>query len=147
MTIYFVIIIIVIFFFVINNFILNKSYENFEKMNNGLLCGTDNNICRIDEYGISSCCDNYRCVRPDGNYQYKICVNKDKLINSDLSTNTNVNIKTKNIKKSDKISDIKFPNIKSINLQNAEDIPIFTKDFWKNMFDFNFCPARKNNLS
>jgi len=145
MTIYFLIIIIVIFFFVINNFILNKSYEKFEKMNNGLLCGTDNNICRINEYGISSCCDNYRCVRPDGNYQYKICVNKDKLINSNLSTNLNINIPSINVQTQNNDSDnIKFPSIQSINLSNAGDIPIFTKDFWTNMFDFNFCPARKN---
>ena len=142
MTIYFVIIIIFtfIFFFVINNFILNKSYEKFEKMNNGLLCGTDNDICRINEYGISSCCDKYRCVRPEGIYQYKICVDKNKLINSDLSTNSTkstVNIPDINIK----TPDIKFPNIKSINLPNVENIRIFPKDFWKDMF--NYCPARK----
>jgi hypothetical protein len=145
MTIYFIIIIIFIFifFFIINNFILNKSYEKFEKMKNGLLCGTNNDICRINEYGISSCCDKYRCVRPEGIYKYKICVDKNKLINSDLSTNTNINIPTINIKK----PDIKFPSIKSINLPNVNNIPIFTKDYWKNMFDFNFCPVRKKKLS
>ena len=146
MTIYFLIIIIIfIFFFIINNFILNKSYEKFEKMNNGLLCGTNNNICRINEYGISSCCDNYRCIRPDGNYQYKICVDKDKLFNSNLSTNLNINIPSINVQtQNNDSSNIKFPSIQSINLSNAGDIPIFTKDFWTNMFDFNFCPARKN---
>ena len=114
-------------------------------MNNGLICGTNNNICRINEYGISSCCDNYRCIRPDGNYQYKICVDKDKLFNSNLSTNLNINIPSINVQTQNNDSDnIKFPSIQSINLSNAGDIPIFTKDFWTNMFDFNFCPARKN---
>jgi hypothetical protein len=165
MTIYFIIIIIIfIFFFLINNFILNKSYEKFEKMKNGLLCGTNNDICRINEYGISSCCDNYRCVRPDGNFQYKICVDKDKLINSnlltDLSTKLSTNLSTKiNIKipsldiQTPNINpeDVKFPSIQSINLQKIKNNPIFTKDFWTHMFEFDFCPnqnvyKKKNNL-
>lgn len=144
MTIYFLIIIIIfIFFFIINNFVLNKSYEKFEKMKDGLLCGTENDICRINEYGVSSCCDNYRCVRPDGIYQYKVCVDKDKLINYNLSTN--INITVPNIEIPDlNPGDIKFPSVSPINLPNVGSIPIFTKDFWTHMFDFNFCPNNKN---
>ena len=123
MTIYLVIIILVIIFFcVTNNFILKKSYEKFEKMEDGLLCGKENDICRINEYGESSCCKNYRCIRPDGNFQYKICTNKNTIqFNSNL------------------------PKIKPINIgNNIKNIPIFKKDFWTNMFEF--CPERKKIL-
>jgi hypothetical protein len=120
MTIYLVIIILVIiFFYVTNNFILKKSYEKFEKMEDGLLCGKENDICRINEYGESSCCKNYRCIRPDGNFQYKICTNKN---NIQLNMN--------------------FPKIKPIDIGN--NIPMFKKDFWTNMFEF--CPERKKIL-
>ena len=68
--------------------LLNNIYEPFEKINNsticveeeenneicnGLLCGTKNDICRIDEYGVSSCCNGYECVRPEGEFHHKIC--------------------------------------------------------------------------
>jgi hypothetical protein len=112
-------------------------------MGNGLLCGTDNDICRINEYGVSSCCDNYRCVRPAGNFQYKVCIDKNKLLNYDLSKDLNINLSNINIKTPNiEMPNIEFPNISRIKLPNIGSIPIFTKNFWDNMFDVK-CDAYK----
>jgi hypothetical protein len=174
--IFYIIIIIYIFFFIINNFLSKKNYENFKRMENGLLCGTQNNICRLNENNISSCCDGYRCIRPNGNYQYKICVDKDKLINYNLSTNLNTNSQSINSNSQSinqnsqsidqnsasinpkipdinfsnspsinpKIPNINFPEIKQINLYNVENVQMIPKDFWKNIFNFDYCPSKKN---
>jgi hypothetical protein len=141
MNIYFLLIIIIFIIFIIlyvtNNFILKNSYENFEKMKDGLLCGTDNDICRINEYNVSSCCKNYKCVRPKGIYQYKICIDKNKLSDYDLSSDSKNN--SKNGRNRDSNRDSKFPKILTINLEGAKESKIFTKDYWSNMFDFNYC--------
>jgi len=54
---------------------LNQSRtEYFDKNPDGTVCGTENDICSInDETGENSCCKNLHCIRKPGNYQYKLC--------------------------------------------------------------------------
>jgi hypothetical protein len=79
-----IVIIIIILFYFLNIFYKKKYNENFELEEDNLLCGTDRDVCKINEFGLSSCCDGFVCVRKEGNFEYKICVNKDKLANSDF---------------------------------------------------------------
>ena len=148
MNIYFLLIIIIFIIFIIlyftNNFILKNSYEKFEKMKDGLLCGTDNDICRINEYNVSSCCGNYKCVRPKGIFQYKVCIDKNKLTDDDLSDDSKNN--SKNDSKNNSNRNDKFPKILRINLEDARGSKIFTNDYWSNMFDFNYCPYKDKIL-
>ena len=76
--------IIIFILFYIFNILIRNNNEHFELEEDGLLCGTSNDICRINEMGISSCCDGFFCVRKEGNFHHKICVNKNEL-NQDIS--------------------------------------------------------------
>ena len=49
----------------------------FQKTSSGLLCGNKKDICRVDQYGKSSCCGNLKCRRPYGRFHDKICMNKN----------------------------------------------------------------------
>ena len=81
----FIILVIFVIFFIINNYIVHIEY--FEKLNNGTVCGTENDICSInDETGENSCCKNLFCIRKAGNYEYKVCSKE----NSELEKN-NIN--------------------------------------------------------
>lgn len=74
-------------FYILNKYILDKSYELFNTTSSGLLCGTDNNVCRINQYGTSSCCDGYTCMRKEGNFQFKVCIDNNKLPGSSKEIN------------------------------------------------------------
>lgn len=39
------------------------------------VCGDHYDVCRVDEEGYDSCCDGYTCLRPNGNFGYKKCLN------------------------------------------------------------------------
>jgi len=39
------------------------------------ICGDHYDVCRVDEEGYESCCDGYTCLRPNGNFGYKKCLN------------------------------------------------------------------------
>lgn len=75
----FFLIIFFIFFilFIINNYIRMMNTprtEYFDKNSDGTVCGTENDVCSInDETGENSCCKNLHCIRKPGNYQYKVC--------------------------------------------------------------------------
>lgn len=70
--------IFIFFIFLVFLIIYNKKYEYFDKLNNGLLCGTKGNVCSVyDEYGKNSCCNGFKCIRPNGDYLNKICVEKN----------------------------------------------------------------------
>lgn len=79
------------------------------------VCGKQNDICSINSKGVSSCCDNYKCILPDGDYQYKICVNRNRLF-TNLPQIAGISIKPPNL------FDIRLPRIN-----------------FKNMFNFNLC--------
>lgn len=70
---YLILIFLIIVLFLI---LFKKKYEYFDKLNNGLLCGTENNICTENEFGKNSCCKGYNCIRPNGNYLNKYCKKK-----------------------------------------------------------------------
>ena len=74
------VILIILFIFIILTYVIKKNsfYELFETIDEkGLLCGTEYDICRIDQYGKNSCCDGYSCIRPNGNFEDKVCVGTD----------------------------------------------------------------------
>lgn len=67
-----ILIILIILIYVIKK---NSFYELFETIDEkGLLCGTEYDICRINQFGKSSCCDGYSCFRPNGDFEDKVCV-------------------------------------------------------------------------
>ena len=49
-----------------------------------LVCGTENDVCTVDQCGETSCCNGYKCVLPDGDYQYKICTREKREIDLKL---------------------------------------------------------------
>ena len=106
-------ILIFIFLFILkNNNISNNEY--FTEV-----CGKQNDVCSINSKGVSSCCNNYKCILPDGDYQYKICVDKNRLF-TNLPQIAGISIKTPHL------FDIRLPRIN-----------------FKNMFNFNFNICKK----
>jgi len=75
------ILILFLVFIIIYSFIklINLSkIEYFDKNFDGTVCGTENDICSInDETGENSCCKNMFCIRKAGNYEYKVCSKKN----------------------------------------------------------------------
>ena len=74
----FIILILFLLFYFVNWMLREKTNiinESFGKssVDSELVCGTENDVCTVDQCGDTSCCDGYKCVLPDGNYQYKIC--------------------------------------------------------------------------
>ena len=152
--------IIILIFYILDNFLkfnsaLEKKVENnmvefFEKIpgEEGLLCGTNDNVCRVDENNVNSCCPGYYCVLPEGNYQYKICVDKDRLatlkIKGDIglpSMPNGINIPNSfNMGKGPNINgpNINIPNINmpNINMPNITNESIFSKNYWRDIFAF-----------
>ena len=90
----FIILFILLYF--INIFLKKK--ELFHSENNGLLCGTKNDECMVDQDGYSNCCTGYTCYRIKNNFHNKVCVN-----NNELPDDYNKD-KTASNKKSSKIS-------------------------------------------
>jgi len=41
-----------------------------------LVCGDHYDKCRVDQEGNDNCCDGYTCLRPNGNFGYKKCLNE-----------------------------------------------------------------------
>jgi len=78
----FYLILIVFIFCFINNYLLKNKYEYFDKLSDGLVCGTKGDVCSVDDYNTNSCCKGYNCIRPEGNYYNKICVNNDSNSNN-----------------------------------------------------------------
>ena len=124
--------IIIIFYLV--NFFISKSYENFEKLPNGLLCGTDKDECNINQYKKSSCCNGYKCILPKGKYQEKICIKS-------LNYKYNNENSEEEDDEYDEYDEYEYgyhkPNIPPPQydiLDKISSIPIFTKDYWDNLF-------------
>jgi len=83
----FIVLFILLFFFLfyIINIFLKKNLEFFNKGTNGLICGTSNEICNLYGDDKSNCCPGYTCMRPNGNYEYKVCID-----NRFIKTNKNI---------------------------------------------------------
>lgn len=64
-------------FFLLNINIKHKNY--YEKFEENKYCGKQNDICTVHSSGKTSCCDDHKCILPKGDYQYKICVNKNNI--------------------------------------------------------------------
>jgi hypothetical protein len=43
------------------------------------VCGNHYDTCRIDEEGNDSCCDSYTCLRPNGNFGQKKCLDSSDI--------------------------------------------------------------------
>lgn len=122
------IIFIILLLYLINYSLKKKKYnEYFEKLPEGTLCGTQNNICTIDQYGTNSCCKGYMCVRPEGNFQYKICRKPDQAYGD--ASSSHITYPNFNQTKFPKIfPKIHFPEISKPELPS--NINIFSKNFW-----------------
>lgn len=133
------IILLIILFIFLNN-LLNKSIiekytSTYTYNGNTLLCGNTGDICRVDEEDISTCCKNYDCVRQDGNFNHKICVNKNR--------NDNINTKALTIPKR-LIPNIDFPYTKPIKVNEEDFIEIDNigqslLNIKGDLFEKNFC--------
>ena len=112
----FLFIFIFIFLFIFDMILKNNISKNeyFEEV-----CGKQNDVCSINSKGVSSCCNNYKCILPDGDYQYKICVDKNRLF-TNLPQIAGLSIKTPHL------FDIRLPRIN-----------------FKDMFNFNFNICKK----
>jgi hypothetical protein len=137
----FLIIIFIFFSFFIINLYLKKNNENFVNEESGLVCGQQNDVCSIHaSTGKNSCCDGYSCILPNGDYQYKICVNNYRLGNiSNIGGITAPNTR---------IPDIFNFGINELGLSNLK-FPKLSFPNFKNMFSFpnGICPAIINNNS
>ena len=93
---------IFILFFLLNINIKHKNYyEKFEEEEENKYCGKQNDICIVNSSGKTSCCDDYKCILPKGDYQYKICVNKNNIF-TDI----------------EKIGGLSMPNLPDVSLPN-----------------------------
>lgn len=103
-----IIIVIYIIFIFINN-LFKKKYEHFEKIpDEDRVCGTLGNECIIDNSdGKNSCCDGYKCLRPNGNFHNKICMLDY------VNSTTNITIDNGEIN----VPDIDIPDISTSNLK------------------------------
>ena len=134
------IIFIILLFYLLNYSLKKRKYnEYFEKLPQGTLCGTENDVCRINQYGTNSCCNGYNCVRPEGNFQYKICRRPEQSY-SDASSS---HITSPNFNQSTfpKI----FPNMNFSGISKLElpsNMNIFSSKFW-NMN--NICKIDNNS--
>ena len=124
---------IILLFYLLNYSLTKRKYnEYFEKLPEGTLCGTKNNVCRIDEYGTNSCCNGYNCVRPKGNFQYKVCRTPEQASNDGSSNDgssshiTNPNFNQSTFPKI--FSNIHFPKISKAELPS--NMNIFSSKFW-----------------
>ena len=122
------IIFIILLFFLLNYSLKKRKYnEYFEKLPQGTLCGTENDVCRINQYGTNSCCNGYNCVRPEGNFQYKICRRPEQSY-SDASS-SHITYPNFNQSTFPKI----FPNINFSGISKLElpsNMNIFSSKFW-----------------
>ena len=133
----FIIFFIIIIFYLLNYSLKKKiNNEYFEKLPDGRLCGTKNNICNIDENGVNSCCEGYVCERPEGNFQYKICMkpeNNYEISGSGSSSSGSGSDSSSSGSGSSSNSPIIFPTFHFPSISKPE-LPgknnIFSKDFW-----------------
>jgi hypothetical protein len=131
---------IILLFYLLNcSFKKRKYNEYFNKLPEGTLCGTKNDVCSIDEYGTNSCCKGYICVRPEGNFEYKIC-RKPEQSYSDASSShiTHQNFNKNTFPKI--FSNIHFPGISKPELPS--NMNIFSSKFWDMN---NICKFDSNN--
>jgi hypothetical protein len=133
---------IILLFYLLNYSLTKRKYnEYFNKLPQGTLCGTQNDVCRIDEYGTNSCCNGYNCVRPKGNFQYKICRAPEQSYGDGTSSyitypNFNQNTFPKIF------SNIHFPGISKPELPS--NMNIFSSKFWDMN---NICKLDSNNTN
>ncbi len=139
--------IIIILFYLINYSLKKRKYnEYFDKLPEGTLCGTQNNICTIDQYGTNSCCNGYNCVRPEGNFEYKIC-RKPEQSYSDASA-SHITYPNFNQTTFPKIfPNISFPKISKPELPSKYNI--FSSNFWdmNNICKLNNSSNTSNNYT
>ena len=74
-------------FFFINKLLITKyskkiKMEFFNKNADGSICSTDREICYMNQNGISNCCTGFTCIRPNGQFENKICVDNKYLKNN-----------------------------------------------------------------
>ena len=81
--IFFLFILLFFFLFYIINIFLKKNLEFFDKAANGLLCGTRNDVCNINQNGDSNCCNGYSCERQKGIFENKVCIESNDVKNND----------------------------------------------------------------
>jgi hypothetical protein len=88
----FLILFLILFFaflilFIFNDILSKKYYENYNSSTDfALICGNENDSCKIDEEGDSTCCSGYTCTRNEGNFHNKVCKSDDE-VNFNFSTN------------------------------------------------------------
>ena len=81
--IFFLFILLFFFLFYIINIFLKKNLEFFDKAANGLLCGTRNDVCNINQNGVNNCCNGYSCIRQKGIFENKVCIESNDVKNND----------------------------------------------------------------
>jgi hypothetical protein len=64
-------------FYFLNKLFIKNKIEFFDRLSNGLVCGTEGNICGRNEIGVNSCCKGLKCIRPNGKYLNRICLNQN----------------------------------------------------------------------
>lgn len=116
-----------------------RDYEFFNKLPEGTLCGTQNDVCSIDQYGTNSCCNGYMCVRTEGNFQYKICRKPEQsYVDASASHITSPNFNQPTFPKI--FPNITFPSISKPELPSKYNI--FSGKFWDMN---NICKINNNN--
>jgi len=133
---------IILLFYLLNYSFKKRIYnEYFEKLPEGTLCGTQNNVCRINQYGTNSCCKGYNCVRPQGNFQYKVCRKPEQAYDDGSSSHiTDLDFNQNTFPKI--FPNIHFPGISKPELPS--NMNIFSSEFW-NMN--NICKLNSNNTN
>ena len=114
----FILILFILILFIFLNNYLKKNLEMFQKTPSGLLCGDKKDICRINQYGKSSCCGDLKCRLPYGKFQDKICMDKNdkSFIDNMLNINT--------LEEESNFYDFNLPNGGIIHLPNGSIINI-----------------------
>ena len=133
---------IILLFYLLNYSLKKRKYnEYFNKLPEGTLCGTQNDVCRIDEYGTNSCCKGYICVRPEGNFEYKICRKPEQSYSDGTSSHiTSPNFNQNTFPKI-------FPNMSFTGISKPElpsNMNIFSSKFWDMN---NICKFDSNNTN
>ena len=135
-----ILIILIILIYVIKK---NSFYESFEIINEkGLLCGTEYDVCRINQLGKSSCCDGYSCIRPNGDFEDKVCIGTTGTV----GTSRNIGTKDTWLSKIFNINDfVSLPT--SYELCEEEELVTKLKDMCGNPYKLNFNIPKCPNLT
>jgi hypothetical protein len=126
------ILLFLLIFYIINIF-LKKNLEFFDKAANGLLCGTRNDVCNINQKGVSNCCNGYTCIRQNGIFENKVCIENSyvKTIKDEGSVNNDF----LNFFKNFFLFGSKINNNKTF--CEEEDLEIKLKDLCNNPYKLN----------